>query len=660
MEEYLELVKLLNQYGHEYYVLDDPTVSDATYDELYRKLVEMEVEHPEWVAENSPTQTVGMSGKSSFAPVSHVTPMLSLDNVFTMEEYLAWAERVKRILGAEKVQVCIEPKYDGLAVSLLYVNGLLAYAATRGNGTVGEDITANAVQVKGIPRRLKTFSYPPILEVRGEVVMPKESFARRNAERASNGEKLYVNPRNAAAGALRQHDTKDTKAAGLEFHHYAFGKGIEYLSDEGRHWEALMNVERFGFLKAGYTIADIDNAGATYDRYINGERDALPFDIDGMVVKVNYAFQQEKLGFTGRAPRWAIAFKFPAQEMETTANEVVFQVGRTGAVTPVAKVDTVFVGGVNVSSITLHNFEEIKRLGIYLGAKVLVRRAGDVIPQIMAVLPGGENKGEIPLPTTCPSCGSKLRRGNDGEDVVWRCSNDALKCPERTIAAWTHFASRGAMYLKGYGEKVAKVLNIPPWELYDIDGLLLEQCVGRLGGKTMDNLMREAAASKMREAYRFLFAMNIPDVGESTARLLVEHFHHHDFDALLAASIEELMEVPDVGQVVAESVYYWFRDESNRKLWDYIHDKLSLSYPEKASTKFAGMSFAVSGSFNIKSRGVIEDLIRSHGGKVSSGVSATTRALVLGEGGGSKRTKAEKLGVPVWTEEQFLKELNDE
>lgn len=659
MEEYLELVKLLIQYGNEYYVLDDPTVSDATYDELYRELLTIEAAHPEWVVPESPSQTVGQTGKSTFAPVTHVTPMLSLDNVFTIEEYNEWAERIKKALGVPKVQVCIEPKYDGLAISLLYIDGALAYAATRGDGNVGEDITENARQVRGIPRRLKRFDWPAVLEVRGEVVMPHASFERRNRELIEQGKKAYINPRNAAAGALRQHDAGLTREAGLEFHHYSFGRGVEYLSAEGRHWEALMHVERWGFLKAMYSVTEIGNVESVYTRYIDTERAALPFDIDGMVVKVNFADEQERLGFTGRVPRWAVAFKFPAQEKETTLNTVVFQVGRTGAVTPVAKVDTVFVGGVNVSSITLHNFEEIKRLGIYLGAKVLVRRAGDVIPQIMAVLPGGENKGEIPLPSTCPSCGAKLRRGNDGEDVVWRCSNDALKCPERTIAAWTHFASRGAMYLKGYGEKVAKVLNIPPWELYDIDGLLLEQCVGRLGGKTMDNLMREAAASKTREAYRFLFAMNIPDVGESTARLLVEHFHRHDFEALLAASIEELMEVPDVGEVVAESVYYWFRDESNHKLWDYIHDKLSLSYPEKTSTKFAGMSFAVSGSFNIKSRGVIEDLIRAHGGKVSSGVSAGTRALVLGEGGGSKRTKAEKLGVLVWTEEQFLKELGE-
>ena len=660
MEDYLKLVELLNRYGHEYYVLDEPSVSDATYDELYRELLVIEAAHPEWVVPESPSQTVGKSGKSTFSPITHVTPMMSLDNVFNIEEYNEWAARIKKALGVPKVQVCIEPKYDGLAISLLYVDGALAYAATRGDGTVGEDITENAKQVRGIPRRLKRFDWPGLLEVRGEVVMPHASFERRNQELIEQGKKAYINPRNAAAGALRQHDANLTKEAGLEFHHYSFGQGVEYLSLEGKHWEALMYIERWGFLKAMYSVTDIDNVEAIYQRYIEHERDALPFDIDGMVVKVNFTHEQEKLGFTGRAPRWAIAFKFPAQEKETTLNDVVFQVGRTGAVTPVAKVETVFVGGVNVSSITLHNFEEIKRLGIHLGAKVLVRRAGDVIPQIMTVLPGGENKGDVVLPTTCPSCNSALRRGNDGKDVVWRCSNNALKCPDRTIAAWTHFASRGAMYLKGYGEKVARILNIPPWELYDIDGLLLEQCYERLGSKTMENLMREAAASKTREAYRFLFAMNIPDVGESTARLLLEHFHDHNFDALVNASIEELMEVPDVGEVVAESIYYWFRKPSNRKLWDYIHDKLSLSYPEKVSTKFAGMSFAVSGSFNIKSRGVIEDLIRAHGGKVSSGVSAGTRALVLGEGGGSKRTKAEKLGVPVWTEEQFFKEIEDD
>jgi DNA ligase (NAD+) len=659
MEKYLELVARLKELGIEYYVLDEPSVSDATYDELYRELLAIEAAHPEWIVEDSPSQTVGQAGRSTFDPVTHITPLMSLDNVFTMEEYMEWAARTKKLLGTPKVQICIEPKYDGLAVSLLYVNGLLVNAATRGDGVTGEDITGNALQVRGIPRSLKEKSaaYPPVLEVRGEVVMPRAAFERRNRERAEKGLKLYINPRNAAAGALRQHDVNDTKKAGLEFHHYSFGKGVQALSEDGRHWETLMNVERFGFLRASYTVTEIENVENTYSDYLSGGRDALPYEIDGMVVKVNFVDEQEKLGFTGRAPRWAVAFKFPAQEKETTLNNVVFQVGRTGAVTPVAKVTTVFVGGVNVSSVTLHNFDEIVRLGIYLGANVLVRRSGDVIPQIMAVLPGGEKKGEIVLPSTCPSCSSKLIRGNDGLDVVWRCSNDALKCPDRTIAAWTHFASRGAMYLKGYGDKVAQILNIPPWELYDIGGLLLSQCIERLGAKTMDNLMREAAASKMREAYRFLFAMNIPDVGESTARLLLDHFH--DYDALRAASIEELMEVPDVGEVVAESIYYWFQDESNQKLWDYIHDKLSLTYPEKVSTKFLGMSFAVSGSFNIKSRGVIEDLIRAHGGKVSSGVSASTRALVLGEGGGSKRTKAEKLGVPVWTEEQFLKELND-
>ena len=657
MEEYLKLVELLNRYGHEYYVLDEPSVSDATYDELYRELLAIEAAHPEWVVPESPSQTVGKSGKSTFSPITHVTPMMSLDNVFNIEEYNEWAARIKKALGVPKVQVCIEPKYDGLAISLLYVDGALAYAATRGDGTVGEDITENAKQVRGIPRRLKRFDWPGILEVRGEVVMPHASFERRNQELIEQGKKAYINPRNAAAGALRQHDANLTKEAGLEFHHYSFGQGVEYLSLEGKHWEALMYIERWGFLKAMYSVTDIDNVEAIYQRYIEHERDALPFDIDGMVVKVNFTHEQEKLGFTGRAPRWAIAFKFPAQEKETTLNDVVFQVGRTGAVTPVAKVETVFVGGVNVSSITLHNFEEIKRLGIHLGAKVLVRRAGDVIPQIMAVLPGGENKGEIPLPTTCPSCKAPLRRGNDGLDVVWRCSNEALKCPERKIAVWTHFASRGAMYIKGYGDKVAQTLNMAPWELYNLHPLQLAECEGRVGSKTMENLLREAEVSRKREAYRLLFAMNIPDVGESTARLLLEHFH--SYDALLAAEVGELMEVPDVGEVVAESVYYWFRKKSNRELWNYVYANLDLTYPEKVSTKFAGMSFAVSGSFNIKSRGVIEDLIRAHGGKVSSGVSASTRALVLGEGGGSKRTKAEKLGVPVWTEEQFLKELGE-
>ena len=677
IEAYLELVRKLNQWSYEYFVHDQPTVSDATYDEHYRAVLEAEENHPEWIVPESPRNRVGFYSKyNSFEPVTHASPMYSLDNIFNEEDLQAWVKRVTQALGATDVLVCCEPKYDGLAVTLTYDDGLMTTAATRGDGVTGEDITVNAKTIHGVPLRLSDVEpYPKKLEVRGEVIMPHSAFERLNREAIAAGRKPYINPRNAAAGALRNMEPSEVAKRGLVFKPYAVGLGsdafppkvIDGRQVDWQHFEQLMILEWWGFERVGFSTTRIDNVGTIYQRYLDEERAKLPFDIDGLVIKVCRRDYQQRLGFTGRAPRWAVAYKFPAQERETTLLAVVFQVGRTGAITPVAKVEPVFVGGVTVSSITLHNSDEIDRLGIYIGAKVLVRRAGDVIPQIMAVLPGSSNpitpldeaeQRKVVFPTHCPSCGSQLRRGNDGEDVVWRCSNQPLKCPDRTIAAWTHYASRGAMYLKGYGAKVAEILNIPPWELYDIDGLLLEQCIERLGSKTMENLMREAAASKMREAYRFLFAMNIPDVGESTARLLLDHFR--DYDALLAASVEELMEVPDVGQVVAESIYYWFQEEENRKLWNYVHDKLSLTYPQdEGRTLFAGMSFAVSGSFQRMPRGEIEDLVRCYGGKVASGVSANTRALILGEGGGGKRAKAEKLGVPVWSEEQFFKEVGE-
>lgn len=682
MELYLMLVEKLNRWSYEYFVLDQPSVSDATYDENYRALLAIEDARPDWIVPDSPRNRVGFhAAYNSFAPVVHASPMYSLDNVFNEEELRAWVKRVTQALGEENVLVCCEPKYDGLAVTLTYDYGLLVTAATRGDGVTGEDITLNAKTIHGVPVKLDNQApYPKKLEVRGEVIMPHSAFERLNREAVAAGKKPYINPRNAAAGALRNMEPAEVAKRGLVFKPYAVGIGADEFpdkktllnvpfeaGDEWQHFEQLMILEWWGFERVGFSGTRIDNAQTVYQRYLDEERAKLPFDIDGMVIKVNRRDFQRRLGFTGRAPRWAVAYKFPAQERETILLSVVFQVGRTGAITPVAKVEPVFVGGVTVSSITLHNSDEIDRLGIYIGAKILVRRAGDVIPQIMAVLPDGANpitpvgvaeQRKIVFPTECPSCGSQLRRGSDGDDVVWRCSGKVSKCRARTLAAWTHFASRGAMYIKGYGEKIADTLGIAPWDLYDPHPLQLEVAYERVGSKTMENLLREAEVSKSREAYRLLYAMNIPDVGESTARNLLTYFEN--YDALIAASLEELMEVPDVGEVVAESVYYWFRDDENLARWRWISNKLSLTYPKPESSLLANKAFAVSGSFRIKPRSEIEDLIRSHGGKVSSGVSATTRALVLGEGGGGKRTKAEKLGVPVWTEEQFFKEIEDD
>lgn len=677
MEHYLALVEQLNRWSYEYFVLDRPSVSDATYDENYRALLAIEATHPEWVVPDSPRNRVGHHViYNSFEPVTHASPMYSLDNVFNEEELQAWVKRVTHALGVEDVLVCCEPKYDGLAVTLTYVDGLLVVAATRGDGVTGEDITVNAKTIHGVPVQLDNEApYPKKLEVRGEVIMPHSAFERLNREAVAAGKKPYINPRNAAAGALRNMEPAEVAKRGLVFKPYAVGIGGDEFpdkktllnvpfehGDEWQHFEQLMILEWWGFDRPVFSGTRIDNIQTIYQRYLDEDRAKLPFDIDGMVIKINRRDYQRRLGFTGRAPRWAVAYKFPAQEREATLQAVVFQVGRTGAVTPVAKVGPVFVGGVTVSSVTLHNSDEIDRLGIYIGAKVLVRRAGDVIPQIMAVLPsatGPEDteQSRVVFPTTCPSCGSTLVRGNDGGDVVWRCSGKVTSCPARTLAAWTHFASRGAMYIKGYGEKIAETLGMAPWDLYDPHPLQLATGYERIGSKTMENLLREAEVSKRREAYRLLYAMNIPDVGESTARNLLTHFEH--YDALIAASLEELMEVPDVGEVVAESVYYWFRDDENLALWRRIYYKLSLTYPKAASCLLTDKVFAVSGSFRIKPRSEIEDLIRAHGGKVSSSVSAATTALVLGEGGGGKRAKAEKLGVPVWTEEQFFKEIEN-
>ncbi len=649
----------INYHNYRYHSLDDPQISDAEYDRLMQRLKNLEAEHPELIRPDSPTQRVGSAPLSEFFTVVHEMPMLSLDNAFSDEDLLAFNKRLQdRLKLTEEIEFACEVKLDGIAVSLLYRDGILVRGATRGDGTNGEDITQNVRTISSIPLRLLGKNYPKVLDVRGEIYMPKAGFDAFNEKASAAGEKLFVNPRNAAAGSLRQLDPRITAARPLEMCAYSVGL-VEGGDVPNRHTDILKALQGWGFLinRELQTAQNIDEC-LQYYRLIQEKRSSLAYDIDGIVFKVNSRELQETLGFISRAPRWAVAYKFPAQEETTVLQDVEFQVGRTGAVTPVARLQPVFVGGVTVSNATLHNRDEINRLGIKIGDTVVVRRAGDVIPQIIAVIESKRpaNARDIIFPTHCPVCGSPVAT-LPGEAVA-RCDG-GLICAAQRKEAIKHYVSRKAMNVEGLGDKLVEQLvdlNMIN-TIADIYSLSREQLANleRMGEKSADNILAALETSKKTTLAKFIYALGIREVGESTARNFAKHFGA--FEAFAAADELNLQQVTDVGPVVAHFAYEFFQQENNRQAIEQLK-AAGIHWPDEVATAtdapLLGLTYVLTGSLEIFSRDDAKAHLLALGAKVSGSVSAKTDYVVAGPGAGSKLQKAEELGIKVLTEEDLL------
>ncbi|WJW76531.1 NAD-dependent DNA ligase LigA [Thiohalobacter sp. IOR34] len=652
-----ELREQINHHNYLYYVLDAPEIPDAEYDRLLRELEALEAKYPELVTPDSPTQRVGAQPLAAFGEVRHEVPMLSLDNAFSDEELEDFDRRVRERLGVDRVEYAAEPKLDGLAVSLLYEEGVLIRGATRGDGLVGEDVTQNVRTIRQIPLRLIGRGWPRRLEVRGEVYMPHEGFRRLNRQQEAAGLKPFVNPRNAAAGSLRQLDPRVTAERPLAFYCYGVGL-VEGGRLPERHSEILRVLKGWGQrVYAGIEVVQGFEGCKNYYREMERRRDGLPFDIDGVVFKVDRIDQQEALGFVARAPRWAIARKFPAQEELTVVRDIEVQVGRTGAITPVARLEPVFVGGVTVSSATLHNEDEIRRKDIRIGDTVIVRRAGDVIPEVVAVVKERrpKNARRFVMPKKCPVCGSAIVRA-EGEAIA-RCSG-GLFCPAQRKESIKHFASRRAMDIEGLGDKLVEQLVDKGLvhDVADLYSLTVEQLAGleRMGEKSARNLIAALEKSKQTRFERFLYALGIREVGEATARTLAQHFG--DLDALMQADVETLEALPDIGPVVAQHIVNFFAEEHNREV---IRKLLAAGVrwpkPKRARHQpLAGQSFVLTGALQSMTRDEAKARLEALGARVSGSVSKKTSYVVVGEAPGSKLARARELGVSVLDEPQFL------
>ncbi len=656
----------IRYHNYRYHALDDPEVPDAEYDRLVRELEAYEEEHPEIVTPDSPTQRVGSAPMSAFGTVQHELPMLSLGNAFGEDELREFHRRVVDRLEwhDEELQYAAEPKLDGAAVSLLYENGVLVRGATRGDGTTGEDITHNVRTIESVPLRLLGTDHPARLEVRGEVFMPRAGFAAYNEKARAAGEKTFVNPRNAAAGSLRQLDPRLTADRPLDMYAYSVGV-VDGGSLPSRHSEIVDRLQEWGLkvCPERRVVDGVDGCLAYYEE-IGAKREALSYDIDGVVYKVNAIALQRELGFVSRAPRWAIAHKFPAQEEMTVVEGVEFQVGRTGAVTPVARLKPVFVGGVTVSNATLHNIDELNRKDVRIGDTVVVRRAGDVIPEVANVVKSKRRKGARPvkLPAKCPVCGSAVER-EEGEAVA-RCTG-GLYCAAQRSESLKHFVSRRAMDIEGFGSKLVEQLvdqdrlKTPA----DIFGLTKEElsALDRMGEKSADNLVVSIAKSKSTTLPRFLFALGMREVGEATAAGLAAHYGR--LENLMSASEEELQEVPDVGPVVASRIRSFFDEPHNVEVVNRLQDA-GISWPESdpvtapSDGALVGKTFVITGTLPTLTRDEAKSMIQAAGGKVTGSVSGKTDFLVAGEKAGSKLAKAEKLSVAVLSEED-LRDLID-
>lgn len=656
------LKRQITEYNYQYYVLDDPNVPDAEYDRLMRELKAIEQENPSLISADSPSQKVGGEPLAAFTQVEHEVPMLSLDNAFNDDELAAFEKRIKdRLKQDQDIEFSCEPKLDGLAVSILYEQGVLTRAATRGDGRVGENITTNVKTIANVPLRLRGDNIPARLEVRGEVFMPKAGFEKMNQQQAIDGKKIFVNPRNAAAGSLRQLDSKITAARPLLF--YAYSLGLFESEDqvlEQQHGKRLAQLSGWGLpVCKDISIAMGAQQCHEYFAKIGEQRDSLSYEIDGVVFKVNDIQLQQQLGFVSRAPRWAIAQKFPAQEQMTKLLDVEFQVGRTGAITPVARLEPVFVGGVTVSNATLHNEDEINRLAVKIGDTVIIRRAGDVIPQVVSVVMHlrPEDAKDISFPTSCPICDSNIEKV-EGE-VVARCTG-GLFCGAQRKEAMKHFASRKAFDVDGLGDKIIeqlvdRELVKSPADFFHLnvsDFANLE----RMGEKSAANVVNALLAAKTTTLPKFLYSLGIREVGEATAANLANYFA--SIEALKLADVESLQEVSDVGVIVAEHAYNFFREEHNLNV---IEDLISvgINWPEiekKSDDELPllNKTFVLTGSFESMGRNDAKAKLQALGAKVSGSVSAKTDYLVAGEKAGSKLTKAQDLGVEILTEQQML------
>ena len=654
----------LRRYEYEYHVLDNPTIPDAEYDRLFHQLKALEATHPELITADSPTQRVGAKPLSGFAQIRHEIPMLSLDNVFSDEEFYAFVKRIEdRLIHLpEPLTFCCEPKLDGLAVSILYVNGVLTQAATRGDGTTGEDITANIRTIRNIPLQLLMDNPPARLEVRGEVFMPHAGFERLNQLALEKGEKTFANPRNAAAGSLRQLDPKITSKRPLVLNAYSIGiaEGVDLPNT---HYDRLQWLKSIGIpVNPEIRLCNGTDEVLDFYRDIQNKRSSLGYDIDGTVLKINDIALQEKLGFISKAPRWAIAYKFPAQEELTRLNDVEFQVGRTGAITPVAKLEPVFVAGVTVSNATLHNGDEIERLDIAIGDTVVIRRAGDVIPQIIGVLHDRRPADARPIifPKTCPVCDSAIVR-IEGEAVA-RCTG-GLFCAAQRKEALKHFVSRKAMDIDGVGGKlieqlVDRELVHTPADLFKLDLTTLTR-LERMGTKSAENALASLEKAKNTTLARFIFALGIREVGEATALNLANHFK--TLEALQNADLEALQQVPDVGEVAANRILaFWHEPHNVAVVNDLIAQGVrweTVETKEVAENRFKGKTVVLTGTLTQMGRNEAKALLQDMGAKVSGSVSAKTDFVIAGDAAGSKLIKAQELGVTILTEEEFLAEI---
>lgn len=658
-----QLRKELLHHNYHYYVLDAPEVPDAEYDRLMRELQVLEERFPELITPDSPTQRVGGTPLDAFTEVAHLRPMLSLDNVFDAEEFAAFDRRVReRLKTTAEVEYSCEPKYDGIAISLLYRAGVLERAATRGDGSVGEDITLNVRTIPSVPLRLLGERHPELLEVRGEIYMPKAGFEELNRRAQALGTKGFVNPRNAAAGSLRQLDPKLTASRPLMLCAYGVGE-VQGGAMPGCHTDTLRQLAAWGFAITR-DLQEARGVAECLDFYqrLQHKRTDLPYDIDGVVFKVNALEQQAVLGFVAKAPRWAVAFKFPAQEEMTTLRAVEFQVGRTGSITPVARLEPVFVGGVTVSNATLHNSDEIARLGVKVGDTVIVRRAGDVIPQVVSVVLSKRpnNVEDIHFPERCPVCESPVVRV-EGEAAV-RCTG-GLICPAQRKEAIKHYASRQAMDIEGLGEKLVDVLveKALVASMEDLYELTAEQLAGleRMGEKSAQNLLKALERSKSTTLPKFLYALGIRDVGQATAATLAKHFGR--LENLLAADEQRLQEVQDVGPVVAKRVATFFADERNLQVIQGLREHgvhwADIEVVPQETLPLAGKTYVLTGNLESMTRDEAKSRLEAFGAKVSGSVSGKTDCVVAGPGAGSKLNKAETLGVMIIDEAGFLQLL---
>jgi DNA ligase (NAD+) len=668
-ERAAQLRAALDEHNYRYYVLDQPTIDDAEYDALFHELQALEHDYPALATADSPTQRVGAAPAAEFEAVTHRVPMLSLGNAFSTEEASAFDRRVREALGVAQVTYEVEPKFDGLAVNLVYERGLFKLGATRGDGYVGENVTANVRTVKAIPLKLaatKAAPPPRYLEVRGEVLMLKRDFARLNATQAARGEKTFVNPRNAAAGALRQLDPKMTAERRLSFFAYGVGE-VEWNAPASapRTQSALLDFLAALHLPVARERSVVHGLDGLlgYYRQIGAARAGLPFQIDGVVYKVDDLAQQAALGYVSRAPRFALAHKFPAEEMATQVLGIDVQVGRTGALTPVARLKPVFVGGVTVTNATLHNEDEVRRKDVRVGDTVIVRRAGDVIPEVVRVLAEKRAPGAraFVLPKKCPECGSAVVRLPD--EAIARCSG-GLVCPAQVKQALLHFAGRRAMDIEGLGEKLveqlvdAKIVRTPA-DLYRL-GIAALAALERMADKSAANVVAAINKSRKTTFARFIFALGIRHVGETTAKELARHFGK--LDALMTVDQMALLAVTDVGPVLAQSIGQFFAEPHNREVIAQLR-AAGVEWPESTpqravAGKLAGMTFVLTGTLPTLSREEVKELIERHGGKVAGSVSKKTQYVVAGADPGSKIDRAGELGVPVIDERQLKEILN--